>query len=143
MSLTSEALNWPDAIKIGVGCIDEQHQILANMIDAAELRLAENSNRLEIEEFILDLMSYALYHFDTEEQLMLDHGYDPIALEKHCQEHRSFSATIAQFQQELKLGRVISRDELLQFVKDWLIFHMLCTDRKFGEFMMSINKTVS
>ncbi len=87
-------------------------------------------------------MSYALYHFDTEEQLMLDHGYDPIKLEKHCQEHRSFSASIAQFQQELKLGKLISRDELLRFVKGWLIAHMLGTDKEFGEFMKSIDKSV-
>lgn len=141
MSEVQEPMIWSETLKIGVSSIDEQHQMLASMINTAQATLPENSARAQIEGVIHELMSYALYHFDTEEQLMLDYGYDGAEKERHFQEHRSFSAAIAEFQQDLRLGKMISRDELLGFVKDWLRSHMLSTDKKLGEFLKSIDKS--
>jgi len=136
-----EAAAMPKAMEIGISSIDEQHQILADMINMAESKLTENSTRGEVEDVIRDLMSYALYHFETEEELMLINDYPPIEKEKHFQEHRYFSAAIAQFLQDLRRGKLISRNELLGFVKDWLNTHILNTDKKLGDFLVSSEKS--
>lgn len=136
-----EAIEWPKSLQTGVSDIDEQHQMLASMINMAHTRLTENNSRSETEAFIRDLMSYALYHFDTEEELMLMHDYYQAEREQHCREHRHFSAAIARFQQDIHLGKLVSRDELLGFIREWLTIHIMNTDIKLGEFLCNLEKT--
>ena len=133
MNKNIDAIVW--SMLSGIDCIDEQHQMLASMINTAQSQLTTHSGREEIEALIHDLMAYALFHFDTEEELMLTHNYEPTEREKHCQEHRSFSAAIAQFQHNIHLGNLISRDELLKFITEWFIHHTMNTDKKLGAFL--------
>ncbi|MGR8930101.1 MAG: bacteriohemerythrin [Gammaproteobacteria bacterium] len=138
MNDQSEAIESYEITLTGIDIIDQQHQIFANMINSAQARLTENSPRPEIETVIRDLMSYALYHFETEEELMLIHRYDVSETKKHCEEHRSFSATIAQFQKDIRLGKLISSDELLGYANQWLRSHTMNTDLKLGRYLRSI-----
>lgn len=141
MNENIESIEWPESMLTGISRIDEQHQMLASMINQAQNRLTKHSSRTEIEAIIRDLMTYALFHFDTEEELMLAHNYDPIEKDIHCNEHRSFSAAIAEFQHNIRLGKLVSRDELLGFVKNWLTSHIMSTDKKLGAFLSTLPKT--
>ncbi|MDD2761036.1 MAG: bacteriohemerythrin [Methylomonas sp.] len=125
---------WPESMRTGVDCMDEQHQTLADMIRLADARLQDNSSR-DIDAVILDLLSYALYHFDTEEELMRRYDYHFAEREKHCREHRRFSAAITQYQQEINQGQSVSGSELLGFVREWLTLHILITDKRLGKFL--------
>jgi len=133
----------PNLIPIGIDIIDEQHQMLANMVYTAQNQLTETSTREEIEAMIHDLMGYALYHFETEEELMHEYHYDAGEMETHCEEHRGFSATIARFQQDMHVGKLVSGDQLLAYVKQWLESHTLYTDQKLGEFLRSALRATS
>ena len=62
---------WNESLMTGVASIDEQHHILVNMLNEANYRLSESSGREVLEEIVHDLMSYALYHFDNEEEMMV------------------------------------------------------------------------
>ncbi len=131
----SEPIVWNESLVTGVAIIDEQHQILVNMFNEANHRLTESSGRSVLEEIVRDLMSYALYHFDTEEDLMVEKGYDQQGREAHFREHRSFSAKISGLQQDLGQGKLISREELLSFLNGWLLNHILNTDQRLGKFL--------
>ena len=143
MNEARRIIEWPESMRTGIDSIDEQHHMLASMVQFAQSRLSENSSRTEVEAVILDLMNYALYHFDTEEELMLIHDYHLNEREKHCKEHRRFSAAIAQYQQDIRLGKLVSSDELFGFIREWLTIHILNTDKKLGEFLFHINQSNS
>lgn len=98
MSTQQKNIAWSDAMLTGIPSIDDQHQILVNLLNVANDKLIENTSRVELEEIVRDLMSYAVYHFDTEEALMLTHEYPKEAQQQHIQEHRNFSAKIAKLQ---------------------------------------------
>jgi hemerythrin-like metal-binding protein len=132
-----KSITWVENMLTGVASIDEQHQILVNMLNMAAIQLTAGSSRLQIEEIIRDLMSYALYHFDTEEELMVANAYPLEAQNKHFEEHRNFSATVAQLQSDIKQGKLITREELLSFLKGWLISHILDTDKQLGKFLLA------
>jgi hemerythrin-like metal-binding protein len=119
----------------GVQEIDEQHQILVNMLNEANARLTEYSGHDVLQNIIRDLMSYALYHFDTEEELMVENQYDQVDRETHFREHRGFSDKVSKLQQELRQGKLVSREELLTFLNGWLINHILKTDMQLGRFL--------
>jgi hemerythrin len=135
-----EQLVWSDSFSIGVVEIDEQHRILVNTLNEANSRLAKDSSAELLEQITRDLLSYALYHFETEEGLMQQYGYSAEAgtdAEIHLQQHRSFSSKVVSIRNELKAGILISREDLLSFLNGWLVNHILNTDKKLGAFIVA------
>jgi hemerythrin-like metal-binding protein len=130
-----EPIVWNESLMTGVGVIDEQHQILVNMINDAHDKLGKNNGRSALEEIVRDLMSYALYHFDTEEELMHGYQYPEGERELHALEHRAFSTKVANLQLDLKQGKLIARNDLLAFLNGWLVNHILKVDMKLGNFL--------
>lgn len=131
---------WNDSFLTGIERIDEQHKVLVNTLNEANSRLALNVTRDLLEQITRDLLSYAIYHFETEETLMQAYDYAgrsaPDA-EKHRQEHRSFSQQVVALREGLRDGRLVTREELLSFLNNWLVNHILNTDKHFGEFLNS------
>jgi len=137
VSAVYEPIIWNETLMTNVKVIDEQHRILVAMLNEANDKLSENSGREMLEEIVHDLMSYALYHFDTEEELMLSNQYTQAEQADHFNEHRLFSKTVSALQQDLRQGKLISREDLLSFLNDWLINHILKTDKKLGVFLVA------
>jgi hemerythrin-like metal-binding protein len=134
---------WTDDLDTGVAKIDEQHRILVNSINDANTRLAANSNAEILDQISRDLLSYALYHFETEEDLMQEFGYaenNPDDLEAHLRQHREFSAKVVEVREGIKAGKLISRDDLLTFLNGWLINHILKSDKRLGAFILTKQK---
>jgi hemerythrin len=136
MQASYEPIVWNETLMTGVAIIDEQHQILVNMLNDANAQLTGNVSRDALEEIVRDLMSYALYHFDTEEELMVEEDYAVADREQHFGEHRDFSKTVAEVQLGLSQGKLITREELLGFLNGWLINHILKTDQQLGKFVL-------
>jgi hemerythrin-like metal-binding protein len=136
-----ERIEWCDDLLTGVAEIDEQHQILVNSINEANTRLSTGQVNAEIlEKITKDLLSYALYHFETEEELMQAYDYaqaHPEHLQAHQQQHREFSSTVVTVRDGIKSGQLISREELLGFLNHWLIHHIRNTDKHLGAFIQS------
>lgn len=133
-----DPLVWNDSFLTGVEEIDEQHQILVNTLNEANARLVEDASLEFLEQITRDLLSYALYHFETEEGLMKEYGYteDSAAdADTHLQQHRSFSSKVVAVRDGLKAGTLISREDLLSFLNGWLVNHILSTDKKLGAFI--------
>ncbi len=133
-----QPLIWDANFETGVSEIDEQHRILVNTINEAAITLGETGNISVLEQITNDLLSYALYHFETEEELMGKYGYDEQREEEqkiHLAQHRDFSATVVSVKDNMKSGKLITKDELLNFLKEWLINHILYTDKKLGAFI--------
>lgn len=146
MSVGYEPIVWNASLMTGVEVIDEQHKILVNMINEASDRLSEQSGREVLEQIVLDLMGYALYHFDTEEELMIENQYDELAKNQHFHEHRTFSTTVSELQQDIRQGKLISREDILTFLNHWLINHILHTDQQLGQFLVQtspVNPNIS
>ena len=134
-----ELLVWNDELVTGVTEIDEQHRILVNSINEVNTRLSNTTVNAEIlEKITQDLLSYALYHFETEESLMKEfnyaekHGEDSVV---HQRQHREFSATVVAVREGIKAEKLISREELLTFLNGWLVNHILNTDKRLGAFI--------
>lgn len=135
-----EPIVWNETFITGVDTIDQQHRILVNSLNAANAKLTENTNLELLDQISRDLLSYALYHFETEEELMKEYGYsdeDPASAQAHLEQHRSFSSKVVAVREGLKIGTLISREDLLAFLNDWLVNHILNTDKKLGAFINS------
>ena len=97
-----------------------------------------------LEPITRDLLSYALYHFETEEDLMQHYGYDEALHEDaklHLEQHRLFSAKVVAVRENLKLGVLIAPSDLIGFLNDWLVNHILNTDQRLGHFILTRRRT--
>ncbi len=136
--ISHEPILWNDSYLTGVDRIDEQHKVLVNTLNEANARLSISVTRELLEQITRDLLSYAIYHFETEESLMREYDYagqSATDAEQHRQEHRGFSQQVVALRDGLRDGRLVSREELLSFLNNWLINHILNTDKRFGEFL--------
>lgn len=133
------AFVWNDNLNTGVDRIDDQHKVLVNSLNEAQATLGVLPERGALEEITRDLLSYALYHFDTEEQLMRDLGYGvarPEEMIRHIDEHRAFSRTVLNIRERIGEDEPVSRDELIGFLTDWLVNHIQHIDKKLAEFIL-------
>jgi hemerythrin-like metal-binding protein len=136
----ADPIVWQESFATGVDEIDEQHQILVHTLNEANARLTDESSIELLDAITRDLLSYALYHFETEERLMEEHDYPRERgddAELHMQQHRAFSAKVVAVREEIKAGRRIPRDELLAFLNNWLINHILNTDKRLGAYIVA------
>src|SRR5690242_14394389 len=67
---------WSDSMLTGVDEIDQQHRVLVNTLNDFAAKLAGNSDDRLFEQVTRDLLAYAIYHFETEEELIKRYGYD-------------------------------------------------------------------
>lgn len=131
-------IEWHDGFATGVPEIDVQHHILVNTLNDANAQLAGEVDIDLAEQITEDLLSYALYHFETEEELMQEYGY-PAAhagdAEAHLRQHRDFSRKVVALRDSLRAGIPVSREELIGFLNQWLVNHILNTDQRLGAFI--------
>jgi hemerythrin len=136
--ISHEPIIWNDSYLTGIDRIDEQHKVLVNTLNEANVRLAAHVTRDLLEQITRDLLSYAIYHFETEETLMNTYNYAGLSAAdeaKHRQEHRGFSQQVVALREGLRDGRLVTREELLSFLNNWLINHILFSDKHLGDFL--------
>ena len=129
-----------DAMLTGVPEIDRQHRILVDALVEARAKLTGDAADPLFERITRDLLAYAIYHFDTEEQLMRQHGYDASAPDLaaiHRTQHRRFSEQVVALRNAARLGEPGSKAALLSFLEDWLVNHIMTIDQRLGRFILS------
>ena len=138
MKALYDPIEWNEKLLTGVTEIDTQHKILVDAINDANSRLMQDHDIKLVEQITKDLLSYAIFHFETEEDLMQQYGYDGESAEDaqlHQKQHREFSSQVLSVRDGLRDGKEISREDLLAFLNGWLISHIMNTDQRLGAFI--------
>jgi len=121
-------IEWTDSFSTGISVIDAQHKRIIHYIN--QLTDAQNLQEPElIGEVLLNLIDYTLMHFEFEESLMEDAGYDAISI--HKKTHDSFRNKINSYHDRYKAGEDIS-DELFQVLNIWLVNHIAEDDNSYA-----------
>lgn len=132
---------WNNTFEVGINEMDEQHRILVATLNEANERLNEDASISVLHNITKDLLSYALYHFETEEELMQKYDYRskrPEEFEEHMRQHREFSAQMVHVHESIKSGHPIDKETLIGFLVNWLINHINKTDKKLGKFLNEV-----
>ena len=133
-------LQWTDELATGVDVIDKQHKMLINILNDANRCFRDRGDRELQKKVIDDLLSYTVYHFDTEEELMETSGPGDISPDdelKHIHEHRAFTGKAREYQSAVHDGNSIDYESVFSFLNGWLVNHVMGTDKKLGAFLNS------
>lgn len=132
-----EKITWSDSFNIQVEVIDQQHRRLVELMNRLIDTQDEKASDDDIADILGAMTNYLGYHFDTEEQMMLDHGYPE--LESHREEHQAFVTQTAYFIATYREGGANLKSDILLFLKEWLVEHILKTDGAFGDYLKNAN----
>lgn len=116
--------------------MDDHHKKLFDILNELLDAMKEGRGE-EILETQLDKMgSYAKYHFDAEEQLMVTIGYPGLLQQQ--QAHKAFLDKVSEYNDGVQAGNasfVISN--LVTTTKDWLKQHILTMDLQYESYVNS------
>ena len=117
--------------KIGVEQIDEQHKKLFELADKAYMLLKDElviDKYDKIVEILEELKEYTIFHFRSEEEYMQSIGYKRLFTQKI--EHDNFIKELENVDySSIDAKQDESLVKILNFLNDWLIEHILKTDK--------------
>ena len=126
-----EAFQWNHCFVTGLDTVDEQHRRLVDVINRFGVLVMrqEGASGAELQGVFAELAAYAQYHFAEEEALMLAARVDARHLAEHRQIHARFIDEVTLLHRNLPADSQQAARSLLQFLTQWLAYHILGSDQ--------------
>jgi hemerythrin-like metal-binding protein len=121
-------VNWDDSLSVGIDTIDEHHRYLFDLINDLFEVVSNKRGAREVARLVKATDAYARVHFRAEEQMMQHHGYAGLLSQKR--EHHAFEDKIHEFYEELHDNPLVAQFDVLSYLRDWLVNHILVEDAK-------------
>lgn len=131
---------WSDIFNTGLPTVDEQHHRLVDLINRfGSLAMSpEVTSGDDLERVFAELADYAVYHFAEEEALMKTTGLDARHFEQHQHDHKNFLDEVTHLHSEVSTSNLAAAKALLQFLTQWLAYHILGSDQFMAKQIASI-----
>ena len=133
-----EKIVWNEILSVGVRELDEDHKKLIKLINSL-IEMEANSLSLEvISDTLNEMTRYAQEHFAFEEELLRKCNY-PGYLSQQSQ-HKEFVKTTVKFCMDTMVYKESTPVEIVAFLKDWLIDHILLSDMQYKPFLLNLSE---
>lgn len=132
-------VQWKEIYQIGHEDIDQQHKKLFEIMNNLHDVQQNGTGQIVLESIFKQLTDYMAFHFSTEETLMTEVNYPNI--EQHINAHEDFISRIYHCENKSKLGNLIISIKVLNYLKEWVIDHILGTDKELGEYLKQKNES--
>ncbi len=129
-----------EELSTGIEEIDKQHTELMERTEKFTEAIAKNKEKQQLSYLLNFLVSYAEYHFESEEDIMEEHGYGDI--NEHRKRHMEFFDVVNKLKDKLKEEGPSNSFALdvQRFLIDWLILHVKNVDKKMADYLKGKKK---
>lgn len=128
MALKDRLVEWNDSYKLGIDAVDEQHEVLFDIMNHLWSAIIHRASSAEMTQILADLEHYTVLHFTEEEAFMRSHNYANYAAHKLL--HDEFVQRVRDLGNAARSGKQVDL-ELLSFLRQWLVNHILVKDREY------------
>ena len=128
--LIVELLAWNQTHAVGIEVIDRQHRGMMDLVNRLGNELKNGLTRELLQETVQELLTATEIHFQTEEDLMSEHGIK--SLETHRGKHQQLLADVRRF------GVEVDRRSMaltMRYLQEWLIRHIETMDKGLGRLL--------
>jgi hemerythrin-like metal-binding protein len=125
-----EQFIWRDSYSVQNEELDSHHRRLIAIFNKLYDSFLANAAGDAIELTINELISYTNYHFEAEENYMTDRSYADI--EAHKSLHAFFIEKMTHLHHRNSMHDAGVAKELVVYLGNWLINHVLQEDRKYS-----------
>lgn len=130
-------VEWRESFEVGVDFVDSQHKVLVELLQTLNIQIREfamcNVDKIGLENVLKDLKHYTEFHFREEEIMMEEYGWP--GLEDHKKVHAEFVARVEEYRKMVAVDDVTIGHDVLDYLKDWLLTHIMYTDKKVCDFI--------
>ena len=130
-----DSITWKPEYNIGIQEMDDQHMKLVELINNYCHAIVDGASKKEIFSVLDDVVDYAGYHFGDEESLLRKYGYPDY--DDHIQIHQQVVSELLYHYKRYKSGVEEESVEIMRFLKNWLIGHIMRQDRKYANFILN------
>jgi hemerythrin len=123
-------IDWSEDFGI-CDTIDAQHKKLVELINNLYQAFVDAKVKDAILPIIKKLKGYTIYHFGEEERMFAENNYS--FSDEHLSEHQEFVKNIEDFASRYAAGDSLLPYDVMTFLKDWLLNHILVSDKKYIE----------
>ena len=113
--------------------MDEQHKKLIDLINQVYRSLRNNHGREEVNNVLENVLAYAKIHLKDEEALLEKAKYP--GFNPHKKIHDKILAKANALKKEFDDGKSTVALDILMFLENWLIEHILKEDKKYAAFI--------
>ncbi len=128
-------IKWKQVYETGIVALDKEHQGLVEQINALFEAVRDRRGSEVYSDVVAMLETYVVEHFAHEERLMAEYHFP--GLEDHQQEHRNLVAAVEELRKDHTVRDEGAGRELLNFLRTWLLEHIVRVDREYGPFIES------
>ncbi|GAB2181102.1 hemerythrin family protein [Denitratisoma sp. agr-D3] len=124
-------MDWRPEYSVGIAAIDRQHRDILDCLNQLSSALDSKDRRILALAALHQLRALMAKHFSVEETLLEIAGYP--GLDKHQAGHRDIEQRLEQLharseQEDISL-------ELVQFMREWFITHILRSDQEYARYL--------
>ena len=125
-ALSDKFVEWTPKLELHVPLVDREHKLLVEYINELHQAMTHNKPVSEMIGVLKKLRDYTATHFGDEEKLFNVPAYKAAA--EHMKIHKKFVAKLDEVEEQLRMGTATVSMDLLTFLKDWLVQHIMGTD---------------
>lgn len=134
-----DAFKWNSVFETGLEEIDRQHRHLVDLLNELS-RNIEGAGAGNVDRTLRDLAEYTVYHFASEERFMDANQLAPEFCSRHRATHAKFVAQVREWLDTGDGHQQLKPRQLLDYLANWLIFHILGDDRALGRQVAAIQR---
>ena len=123
-------ITWNNSFSVKVPDMDNQHKKLVDLVNNLHDAMKQGKGKEQIAKTLDELIKYTVFHFTSEEKLMINGGYENF--EEHKAKHEELKQQVLDFQNKYKAGKIVATTEVLTFLQNWLLNHIRQDDMKYS-----------
>jgi len=123
-------LNWSADLETGIDIIDQDHKVLVDLLNQVHDCLGDEEEAVTLGSVLNALVDYTEYHFAREERIMQAAVFPDF--EAHRRLHQALVKRANEFRaRHARAPSSVNGREVLEFLREWLINHILKQDFQF------------
>lgn len=128
-------INWDDnKFSVSIESIDRQHKQIFLLVNDLYNAFIDKKPRHLQSAILNELADHTVKHFSHEENCFKRFGY--AKCNEHTAQHCDLVAKVVAFKKDFDAGKADISQELIYFLKDWLVDHIGKSDKAFTPFML-------
>ncbi len=130
----SEFVRWNDKYSVLIEQMDDEHKMLFRITNKLGNKMLNgNATSNELVKIIDELLKYTEMHFSHEEKLLEKYNYNKKGISIQKDQHKKFIQKVHDFKDALVIHGKQPSIEVIEFLNNWLLNHILKIDKNYGE----------
>ena len=126
-------IEWKTEMSVGSDKLDGHHQMIIDCLNELHPLLDGKGGEAEVNAVLAKLEEFILLHFSEEEQAMKRAGYPD--WKAHRDLHDKMYDVVYQLKSDVEHGRAVDAKQLFDLIYNWLIEHIMGTDKKYVSYL--------